>query len=118
FHAPAKGSMVVQGAGGTYDVLRWDGRCYTLDSDEITMNPPPQARTARLQWDRIGPSMQQSVLKNDDVKRAFDRRSKACKAASPADPPPACDAAEAPLSFVVANHVRTVGGLPAPELLP
>jgi hypothetical protein len=61
----------------TYDVLRWDGRCYTLDGDEITTTQPPQARTARLQWDRIGAAMQHAVLKNEDVKRAFDRRNKA-----------------------------------------
>jgi hypothetical protein len=118
FHAPGKGGMVVQGSAGTYDVLRWDGRCYTLDSDEITTTQPPQARTARLQWDRIGSPMQQAVLKNDDVKRAFDRRSKACKSASRDDPPPACEAADATLGFAVANHVRTVGGLPAPEVVP
>jgi hypothetical protein len=117
FHAPAKGSMVVEGSSGTYDVLRWDGRCYTLDSDEITTKPPPQARTARLQWDRIGATMQQAVLKNEDVKRAFDSRNKACKSAHD-DPPPACDAAEADLSYVVARHVRTVGGLPAPDSVP
>jgi hypothetical protein len=34
------------------------------------------------------------------------------------DSPPACDAADATLGFAVANHVRTVGGLPAPELVP
>lgn len=118
FHAPSKGSMVVEGQAGSYDVLRWDGKCYTLDSDEITTTQPPRARTARLQWDRIGATMQQAVLKDEDVKRAFDRRDKACKAASRDDPPPACDAADATLGFAVANHVRTVGGLPAPELLP
>jgi hypothetical protein len=57
----------------TYDVLRWDGRCYTLDSDEITARD---------------------------------------------DPPPACDTADATLGFAVANLVRTVGGLPTPELVP
>jgi hypothetical protein len=118
FHGPAKGSMVVEGAAGTYDVLRWDGRCYTLDSDEITTTQPPQARSARLQWDRIGATMQQAVLKSDDVKRAFDRRNKACKTTSHDDPPPACDAAEATLGSAVANHVRAVGDLPAPELIP
>jgi len=118
FHGPSKGNMVVEGSGGTYDVLRWDGRCYTLDSDEITTTKPPQARTARLQWDRIGAAMQQAVLKNEDVKRALDRRNKACKSASHDDPPPACDAADATLGFAVANLVRTVGGLPTPELVP
>ena len=118
FHGPGRGSMVVEGSSGTYDVLRWDGRCYTLDSDEITTTRPPQARTARLQWDRIGATMQEAVLKSDDVKRAFDRRARACKSASRDDPPPACDAADTTLGIAVANHVRTVGGLPAPDVLP
>lgn len=118
FHAPSSGGMVVEGAGGTYDVLRWDGRCFTLDSDEITPKRPPEAGAARLKWDRIGANMQAAILQNDDVKRAYDRRSKACKNAQRDDLPPACETADSMLGLAIANHVRAVDDLPAPETIP
>lgn len=119
FHAPGKGAMVVEGAGGTYDVLRWDGGCYTLDHDEITTTRPPVARAASMRWDRIGQPMQAAILKSDDVRRVYERRSKACKSATPPeDRVPACENAERALSMAVTDHVRAVGDLPAPELVP
>jgi hypothetical protein len=118
FHAPNSGGMSIEGSAGTYDVLRWDGKCFTLDSAEITTTPPPEAKAARLAWDRISAPMQGAVLKSEDVKRAYDKRNKACKGASRDDAPAACDNAESTLSIAVANHVRTVGGLPAPDLVP
>jgi hypothetical protein len=118
FHPVSSGSMAIEGSAGSYDVLRWDGRCFTLDSGEITTTRPPAAKAARVQWDRIGAPMQGAVLKSEDVRRAYDRRNKACKGASRDEPPPACDSAESTLSVVIANHVRTVGGLPDPEVVP
>ncbi len=118
FHAPSGGGMIVEGAGGTYDVLRWDGKCFTLDSDEITAKRPPEAGAARLKWDRIGANMQAAILQNEDVKRAYDRRAKACKNAGRDDLPPACETADSMLGLAIANHVRAVDDLPAPETLP
>jgi hypothetical protein len=118
FHAPSGGGMVVEGAGGTYDVLRWDGKCFTLDSDEITAKRPPEAGAARLKWDRIGANMQAAILQNEEVKRAYDRRAKACKNAPHDDLPPACETADSMLGLAIANHVRAVDDLPAPETLP
>ena len=114
FRAPGGGGMVVEGASGTYDVLRWDGKCFTLDSDEITAKRPPEAGAARLKWDRIGANMQAAILQNDDVKRAYDRRAKACKNAPPNDDAasPACETADSVLGLAIANHVRAVGRPP------
>jgi hypothetical protein len=110
--------MAIEGSTGAYDVLRWDGRCFTLDSGEITTTRPPAAKAARVQWDRIGAPMQGAVLKSEDVRHAYDRRNKACKGAWRDEPLPACDSAESTLSVAIANHVRTVGGLPDPQVVP
>ncbi len=118
FHPPGGGGMIVEGAGGTYDVLRWDGHCFTLDGDEITTKRPPEAGAARLKWDRIGGNMQAAILQNEDVKRAYDRRAKACKNALHDDLPPACESADSLLGVSIANHVRAVDDLPAPESIP
>ncbi|MGH7437145.1 MAG: hypothetical protein ACRENE_15835 [Polyangiaceae bacterium] len=71
-----------------------------------------------MKWDRLGAHMQTAMLQNDDVKRAFDRRARACKNAPNDDLPPACENADSMLGLAIANHVRAAGDLPAPELIP
>ena len=44
----ATGGMTVSGAGGGYDVLRWDGSCASLQDEEVTLNPSPSPKAAKV----------------------------------------------------------------------
>jgi hypothetical protein len=45
-----QGGVVVSGASGGYDVLRWDGSCASLAGEELTQKRPPKAKSARIVW--------------------------------------------------------------------
>ena len=56
------GGMQVSGAGGSYDALRWDGSCVTLQSEEVTMSKAPAPKKVSTSsagaanvglWDKI-----------------------------------------------------------------
>ena len=47
---PPKGSAIVIGSGGGYQVMRWDGNCYSLDEGEVTTRRPPKAKHPILMW--------------------------------------------------------------------
>ena len=45
---PETGGMVVSGAGGGYEVLRWDGTCATLMAEEVRQHVPPKPKFAAI----------------------------------------------------------------------
>jgi hypothetical protein len=119
FHAQPKGGMVVGSGNGTYDVLRWDGSCSTgVEAEVFTRSRPPNPRTARVKWHRVGERMQTSLIASSDaVKRAHARRGKECKGAMTGDVSAACEKADTALVDAIVEYVRSGGDLPEPDSL-
>jgi hypothetical protein len=117
FRAPPKNGIIVGGSGGSYDVMRWDGRCYSLEASELTLKHPPRAKHPPIPFNRLGSRMRDALLANDRVKGANERRGKECKGVTTGDVSLACVRADTALGDAIVDYVR-VNPLPAPEKIP
>ena len=117
FRPPANtGGMVVSGANGAYDVLRWDGVCASLNADELRKWLPPEPGYAAIPWRRLDDETQQKLLADGRVSLKEGEMKKACKGLSRSQTTPACDKAQKSLSKAVVNYVRAGGAVPLPKL--
>jgi hypothetical protein len=107
----------VSGTGG-YQVMRWDGNCYTLAEDEVTTHKPPVAKWAPVVWRFLAPATKDALLDNAQVKAAYDKRGKECKGAVSGDVTSACEKADADLSAAVVSAVRSGVVVPTPPRIP
>jgi hypothetical protein len=103
-----------------YDLLRWDGTCSRgVEAEAIGRARPARPRSARVQWHRISPALQDALIAaSDPVKKAHARRGKECQGAMSGDVSKGCVEADRALVDAVVEQVRTHGGLPAPDALP
>lgn len=115
---PAPGGMVVSGASGGYDVLRWDGSCATLMAEELTLRRPSSPKAAKVVWRTIEDAAQEAMLADPKVSTAVSERRKECKGASMGDVSLKCEKADQKLSRVLVDYVRQGGALPAAKKLP
>lgn len=109
------------GDSGTYDVLRFDGSCISVMSDEITTSRPPAPKHAPVTFRRLDEATRTALLAAPTIKNDFDALGKACAGPSAASGPSAetrCDHAEAVLTVAIADFVRTGHALPAPTRRP
>ena len=80
---------------------------------------PPRPRSARVQWHRIGASLQDALIAaSEPVKKAHARRGKECQGAMSGDVSKGCQDADRALVDAIVEHVRTHGALPPPANLP
>lgn len=118
YRAADTGGMVVSGASGGYDVLRWDGTCATLMGEEITRKPPPKAKHAPIAWKSLSEEVRAGLSADERIGRiAADRRSE-CKGVSMGAVSQKCVKLDAALGTAIVEHVRAGGDLPAPAKLP
>jgi hypothetical protein len=115
--APA-GGIQVSGAGGGFEVLRWDGGCVTLAKEELTLKRPPQPFAAKVEWRFLDLSTRDALSSNEKVKNAYQERRKECKGAMSGTVSLKCVKADTKLSQVIVEHVRGGGDLGKPEKLP
>jgi hypothetical protein len=115
--APPKGAaaMSIGGSDG-YEVMRWDGNCYTLDSGEVARRSPPHPKHSGIPWKLLQEKTKTVLLDNASVKAAYDRRRKECKGVTVGDVSLACEQADAALSDGIVAAVKSGVSLPAPEL--
>jgi hypothetical protein len=118
YRPPAKSGIVVTSSGGSYDVLRWDGLCYTLDGSELTMRRPPRAKRAAIPFGHLGPRMQSALLADAKVKAAFAKRAKECKGVTRGEVSSECARADLALTAAVIDVVRAGSTLPEPDRIP
>jgi hypothetical protein len=118
FRSPNSGGIIVNDNGGSYDVLRWNGNCFTLDGGEVTAKRPPKPRTAPIQFHRLDDKTQNALLENTAVRAAYAKRGKECKGATSGEVTTACVRADDALSAAVVDYVRGGGTLPRPLRLP
>jgi hypothetical protein len=112
------GGMTVSGAGGGYDVLRWDGSCASLQDDEVTLNVSPTPKNAKIPWKSLDDKLHDALLADAKINKVFTERRKECKGATMGDVSLKCVKLDDQLSAVVVDYVRRGGTVPPPAKLP
>jgi len=113
-----KTGIEVSGASGGYDVLRWDGSCATLSSEEMTLTAPPtKPKTAKVSWQALGDSFQATLLGDANIAKLNKERRDECKGATIGDVSKKCVKLVDGLGDAISNYVRGGGDLPAPGKL-
>jgi hypothetical protein len=112
------GGMQVSGAGGSYDALRWDGSCITLQSEEVTMSKAPAPKYPSIDFRYLDDDTQEALRKDDKVNKAWQTRRSECKGATSGDVSLKCVKADDNLTKTVVGFVRSGGSIPEPKKLP
>jgi hypothetical protein len=112
------GGMTVSGAGGSYDVLRWDGNCASLMDEEVTTKPPSAPKYAKIPWKSLGEPLREALLGSEKIGKIAAERKKECKGVTIGDVSAKCVKAETMLNSSIIDYVRTGGSLPAPSKMP
>jgi hypothetical protein len=115
---PPTSGVVVSGGGTSYDVLRWDGFCYTVDSGELTMKRPPKPKAPSIPFHRLSEPVQTALLKDDKVRAAHTKRGKECHGVTSGDVTLACEEADKALGAAIVAYVSSGGALPPPTKVP
>jgi hypothetical protein len=115
---PDAGGMQVSGAGGSYDALRWDGSCVTLQSEEVTMSKAPAPKYPPIDFRYLDDDTQEALRKDDKVNKAWQARRQECKGATSGDVSLKCVKADEALTKSVIGFVRGGGTIPEPKKLP
>jgi hypothetical protein len=115
---PDAGGMQVSGAGGSYDALRWDGSCVTLQSEEVTQSKPPSPKYPAIEFRFLDDDTQEALRKDDKINQAWRERRKECKGATSGDVSLKCVKADDLLTRSVIAFVRGGGSVPEPKKLP
>lgn len=116
--AAETGGMTVSGAGGSYDVLRWDGSCASLQDEEVSLTTTPTPKAAKVVWKTLDDKVQAALLADDKINKTYLARRKECKGATMGDVSLKCEKLDDQLSAVVVDYVRRGGTVPAPPRLP
>lgn len=112
------GGMQVSGAGGSYDALRWDGSCVTLQSEEVTMSKAPAPKYPPIDFRYLDDDTQEALRKDEKVNKAWQERRKQCKGATSGEVSLSCVKADDSLTKTVIAFVRGGGSIPEPKKLP
>jgi hypothetical protein len=117
-HRLRKDTVLVEGSLGTYDVLRWNGSCVTLDVNQVSKHAPRKKRRARIDWRSIDQGYQDLIMKDPGVAEAYEVRRKACRGASVGRMGADCLAKDGEFLDAVADFVRHESDLPEPKKYP
>lgn len=112
------GGMQVSGAGGSYDALRWDGSCVTLQSEEVTLSRAPSPKHPPIDFRYLDDDTQEALRKDEKVNKAWLERRKECKGATSGDVSLKCVKADEGLTKAVIAYIRGGGTVPEPKKLP
>jgi len=107
----------VSGSGG-YQVMRWDGNCYTLEGDEITMRRPPAPKHAPIAWRYLEDATKNALLDDAKLKAAYDKRNHECKGAVSGDVTLACQRADEAMTSAIVAAVHGGVVVPTPQHIP
>jgi hypothetical protein len=110
--------MQVSGAG-SYQVLRWDGTCATLASEEVRLQRPGSPKHAKVNWRFLDDKIKEALrthAKLDEVVRAHRKE---CKGATMGEVSAKCEKLDKQLASTIVEVVRSGSvKLPEPEKLP
>lgn len=113
-----KDGLVVEGSQGTFDVLRWNGSCVTLDLAEVTNKPPGNPKTSSIEWRSLSEPVQKALMRDPTVAEAVRGRQRECRGASIGRVTAECVRLDRNLGTVIAQYVRNGGGVPVPPSHP
>ncbi len=105
----------VGSGGGTYDALRWDGSCVSLDGAELTDNLPPQPKHSRVEWRWLGENMREALRRDEALNGLYRDRRGECKGANSGRVTQQCERLDAKLVARIVEYVRQTSDLPIPE---
>jgi hypothetical protein len=112
------GGMQVSGAMGGYDVLRWDGTCSTLASEELTLNVSPTPKAAKVDFRFLDDNIKDALRKDSKLDEVYLARRKECKGASSGEVTKKCEVLDKKFTDAIVQVVRGGLSLPVPDRLP
>ncbi len=104
--------------GGSYDALRWNGSCVSLEGEELTSRHPPKAKASPIDWRYIGDDMESALRKDSTVNDTYIARKRECKGATMGAVSKKCEVLDKKLSAVTVEFVRGASNLPQPKEQP
>jgi hypothetical protein len=108
----------VSGSSGGYDVLRWDGTCASLASEELTFKVPPKPLSCQILWKDLPTDVQDKLLEDPTIAKLNKERRDECKGISVGVVSSKCAKIVDKLSVVITDYVRGGGATPIPTKLP
>jgi hypothetical protein len=110
------GSSGVQIVGsGSYDVLRWNGSCVSLMSDEVSKRPLGMLNVAPILWHRLPPQAREALLEDKSVRFRHEMFERFCQPGKMESK--ACTQHETALHQAIADFVRKGGEVPVPLMM-
>lgn len=108
----------VSGAGTSYDVLRWDGSCVTLQAGEFVFDRPGKVTSAPIVWKRLEEHVRDALKEAEALRPIYLAHRRECKGATMGSVTKECEKLDREFSRAIAAYVREKGGVPLPKRLP
>jgi hypothetical protein len=115
---PNRGGIVMVGVPPTYDVLRWDGSCVSIEGNEFSLKKPSSPKAASVAWDKLEDKTREALLESGKIRAARNALDKACGASASAGGTVKCDNADRAFSRTLIESVRQGIAMPVPGTLP
>jgi hypothetical protein len=113
-HAAPNTGIKIEGQDASFDVLRWDGSCVSLQAGELTLHHPPAAKQATMKWNHLEEATKKALLASKKIESSRAATDKACNGDKAT-----CEKAEREFSAAVALTVRMgAATLPTPSRRP
>jgi hypothetical protein len=107
-HPNPQGGIIVNGGGAPFDVIRLDGNCATLSSEEVTLKRPASPRHPVVPWRQLDPRTREALLADSAIAEASSSFDEGCT-----DPtPPPCAKAGVKLNAVILDFMARGGRIP------
>jgi hypothetical protein len=107
-HPNPQGGIIVNGGGAPFDVIRLDGNCATLSSEEVTLKRRASPRHAIVPWRQLDPRTRETLLADPAIADASSSFDEGC-----ADPtPPPCAKAGDKLTALILDFMARGGKIP------
>lgn len=117
-HSPNLGGMTVSGVGKSYDVLRWDGTCATLQESEIRTHRPGAPKHANVEWKRLNDDIRDALSTDEKVASLAEERRKECKGVTMGAVSDKCEKADKALRTRIVKVIRDGLQVPMPSRVP
>jgi hypothetical protein len=116
--SPDLGGMSVSGVGKSYDVLRWDGTCATLQAGEVRFQRPPAPKHANVEWRRLDIEVRNAFRADEKIAKLAKTRRNECKGVTMGAVSAKCEKADKALRERVVSVIRNGFNVPKPSTLP